>query len=278
MDRSANRRIFGVTAMIAFAALAFGVFFQTAKRQPFSDINPFAEDPYDAVGSFAVQGAALIGLLSFGRAVRWRSDSTQAPKARLILRGNALVLCAISAALLADAVAMFLHPLVYSPWADLLRAGLAAMSALTLVCILALVVVLSNTPTAAAPRDLTPADGIDDVWSLVCLPVLRARRFLPAGFVRSVARFSSDWLFARIPWLNPRAHPWRFAAALGVLVGAGLVLVQLQEGLPPSLEAGLLVIGIFFLGELAATLLGFAIFGGYLGLRPTAWNPLPREG
>jgi hypothetical protein len=42
----------------------------------------------------------------------------------------------------------------------------------------------------------------------------------------------------------------------------------LQEGLPPSLKIGLLVAGIFISAELAATLLGFAILGGYLGLRP----------
>ena len=41
-----------------------------------------------------------------------------------------------------------------------------------------------------------------------------------------------------------------------------------QEGLPPSLKAGLLVAGIFISAELGATLLGFALFGGYLGLRP----------
>ena len=46
-------------------------------------------------------------------------------------------------------------------------------------------------------------------------------------------------------------------------------LAQLQEGFPPNLKAGLLVAGIFISGELAATLAGFAIFGGYLGLQPS---------
>jgi hypothetical protein len=78
--------------------------------------------------------------------------------------------------------------------------------------------------------------------------------------------FNSDRLFARLPWVNPRPHPWRFAWALGLVVGAGLVLAQLQEGLPPSLRTGLIVMGIFISAELVATLLGFAIFGGYLGL------------
>ena len=85
-------------------------------------------------------------------------------------------------------------------------------------------------------------------------------------------RFESDWLFARVPWLNPRRHPWRFACLLGLLVGVGLAVAQLQEGFPPNLSTGLIVAVIFILGEFAATLLGFAIFGGDLGLRPT-FNP-----
>jgi hypothetical protein len=46
----------------------------------------------------------------------------------------------------------------------------------------------------------------------------------------------------------------------------------LQEGLPPSLAIGLLVTGIFFFGELFATVIGFAVFGSFLGLRPPLKN------
>jgi len=43
----------------------------------------------------------------------------------------------------------------------------------------------------------------------------------------------------------------------------------LQEGLPPSLQVGLLVTGIYISGEFAATLMGFALLCGFLGLRPS---------
>ena len=69
-------------------------------------------------------------------------------------------------------------------------------------------------------------------------------------------------------WLDPRAHPWLFACALGLLVGVALALAQWQEGAPPSLGVGLLVTSIYVGGELGATLLGFALLGGWLGLRP----------
>jgi hypothetical protein len=55
---------------------------------------------------------------------------------------------------------------------------------------------------------------------------------------------------------------------VGFLVEVLPVLTQLQEGLPPSLGNGLLVMGIFIGVEFVATLVVFAVFGGYLGLRP----------
>jgi hypothetical protein len=45
--------------------------------------------------------------------------------------------------------------------------------------------------------------------------------------------------------------------------------IQEEEGLPPSLMIGLLVTGVFISAEFAATLLGYALLGGYLGLRPS---------
>jgi hypothetical protein len=86
-------------------------------------------------------------------------------------------------------------------------------------------------------------------------------------------RFNSDGLFLRVPWLNPRTHPWRFAGFLGLLVGVGSFLAQMCEGLPPSLEIGLLLGEIFTSVELSATLVGFTILGGYLGLRPSFGKP-----
>jgi hypothetical protein len=150
-----------------------------------------------------------------------------------------------------------------------LRIELAAMVLLTMVCVLAVGFGFRRMQLVAPPQDLTPADGIDDLWTLVQIPVTRFSAALPRGFVEWVQRFESDWLFARVPWLNPRRHPWRFACTLGFLGGVGLAVAQLREGFPPNLSTGLVVAGIFISAEFAATLAGFAIFGGYLGLRPT---------
>jgi hypothetical protein len=256
-----------VTALVAPIAILFCIFFQVNKGGPLGDINPFAVDPYDAVGSFGIQVALLVGILTYARALRWLVDPAQAGKARFILRGNALVLATVWVTLLTDAAAMVLHPPAPSYWGRVLGLELALMFALTAVCTSALAVVWRVIPTAATPGGLTPADAIDDLWALVRGCVNLASAISPAGLVKWVNRWSSDQLFAGLPWLNPRTHPWRFAIALGLLVGVGLVLAQLQEGLPPNLATGLLVAGIFLVGELTATVVGFAVLGRYLGLR-----------
>jgi hypothetical protein len=268
MSQRTTQRIHHVTAFISCAAIGLALFFQISKGGPFGDINPFGVDPYDAIGSFAFQGALLIGILTYARALRYQDDPAQSTKLRLILRGNILVLLAILITLIADAIAVILQPLPPSYWGTILLIALALMFILTLTGVVALIVVFKPIQTGAPPHDLTLADGMDDLWTLVRVPVTKASAALPRRFVEWVTRFRCDWLFMRLPWLNPRLHPWRFASILGLLVGVGLVLAQLQEGPPPSLAIGLLLAGIYIVGELSATLLGFAILGGYLGLRP----------
>jgi hypothetical protein len=52
-------------------AILFYLFFQITKHHPIlSLVNPFVEDPYDAVGSFSFQFALFTALLSLVRAFR----------------------------------------------------------------------------------------------------------------------------------------------------------------------------------------------------------------
>ena len=268
MNKEMIQRLYRVTMLNTLAAIVFYLFFQVNKGGPFRDINPFGEDPYDAVGSFAVQGALLIGILTYARALRLHVDPVQATKARLILRGNLLVLGAILVTLIADAIAEIVHPLPMPFWGKVLLVELVVMFVLVTIGAIALGLTFRSVQTVPPPHDLTPADGLDDLWTLVRIPAQKASAILPHEFLEWVLQLNSDWLFSRVQWLNPRVYPWRFAICLGLLVGVGLTLAQLQEGFPPSLKIGLIVAGIFISGEFAATLAGFAVFGGFLGLRP----------
>lgn len=265
------KRIHRITALIFVASIIFFLFFQVNKRSPLVEANPFAVDPYDAVGSIAIQVVLLISILTYARVIRWRDDPAQ-ERGRLVLHGNILVLAAIFVTLCADVIAEIVQPMAPSLWGNILRIELGLMFVLTFICGLGLWLVFRGTPTAAPPSDLTPADAIDDLWSLVRVPVVKGSAIFPTSVADWGKRFNSDRLFAGVQWLNPRKHPWRFTSGVGLLVGVLLVVAQLQEGLPPSLNIGLLLIGIFISVEFVAVLAGFAIFGGYLGLRPTFTN------
>jgi hypothetical protein len=267
MNDQNTKRIHRITALILLAAIVFYFFFQVNKRSPFVEANPFAVDPYDAVGSIAIQVALLISLLSFGRVLRQRDDPAQA-KERLILHGNILVLATIFITLCSDAIAEFVLPMSASLWRNILIIELGSMFIFTVICGLLLWQVFKGMPTSTPPTNLTPADAIDDLWSLVRVPVTRAQVILPPPLVEWVMQMNSNRLFSHMEWLDPRRHAWRFTGAVGLMVGLLLILAKLQEGLPPSLGIGLVVMGIFISVEFVATLLGFALFGGYLGLRP----------
>jgi len=267
MNGQSIKRIHHITALILLTAIIFYLFFQVNKRSPFVEANPFAVDPYDAVGSIAIQVALLISLLTYARVIRWRDDPSQ-DKGRLVLRGNILVLASIAVTLCTDLIAEILQAMPPSVWVNMLRLELSAMFMLTLICGLGIWVVFDGVQSASPRKNLTPADAIDDLWSLVRVPLIKWGSSFPPSMIEWVSRFNSDRLFARVEWLDPRKRPWRFTAVVGLLVGVVLVLAQLQEGPPPSLGIGLLVTGIFTSVEFVSTLVGFAIFGGYLGLRP----------
>ena len=187
-----------VTALVTFAAIIFFSFFQINKGRPFRDINPFAEDPYDAIGSLAIQIALLIGVLTYARALRLPHDPAQASKARLILRGNALVLLAVWVTLIADAVAAIIHPVPLSDWGTVLLVELALMLLFVSVCTVTLAMLTRRIHTRLPPRDPTPADAIDDLWALVRVPVAKIDAVLPQAFVEWVNGFNSDRLFLEL--------------------------------------------------------------------------------
>lgn len=261
-------RIHRITALILLITILFSLFFQISKAGPSRETNPFLNDPYDAVGSIAVQVALFVSFLSYARALRWSNDPAQEPKARLILRGDILVLMAIFITLCTDLAAEFAVPMPDSYGGAILRVELGGMFFLILVCGLQLWKAIKAVPTMAPPSDLSLADAIDDLWSLVQVPVMRAGSLLPASISGWIQNLNSDRIFARLHWIDPRRHALRFVALAGLFAGVLLMLGQLQEGLPPNLSLGLLVTGIFISVEFVATMLGYIIFGGYLGLRP----------
>ena len=116
-----------VSASITFVlAVLFYLFFQASKHDlALSPVNAFADDPYDAVGSFGVQFALFTALLSLVRAFRpYQSEQTLDGQKLLLLRGEYFSCLSVAVTLVADVVAMLRHS---SVWIGLPAGDMLAM-------------------------------------------------------------------------------------------------------------------------------------------------------
>src|SRR5262249_46660838 len=83
-------------------------FFMTAKHDPaLSTVNPFADDPYDAIGSFGIQVAVLLGILA---GIRLMRSSPNAEQIILLLRTQLGAILAVSVTPAGDLVGMIRFP------------------------------------------------------------------------------------------------------------------------------------------------------------------------
>ncbi len=98
---------------IGLAALAavFLLFFFASKHDPsWARVNPFAEDPYDAVGSFSFQFVLLMAALSLLRAFRpYPAGVSLHRQARVVACGLLAGLLAVVITCLVDVIAMGRH-------------------------------------------------------------------------------------------------------------------------------------------------------------------------
>lgn len=109
---SANRKLKIASLLIFVLAVLFYVFFMHCKHDPaLSKVNAFADDPYDAVGSFGIQAAAILGVLCLLRAFRGsHSYAESIERERFLLRAQVAAVLSVAVTLAADAVAMLRHP------------------------------------------------------------------------------------------------------------------------------------------------------------------------
>jgi hypothetical protein len=106
-------RLVKVSALLTIGlAILFFLFFDNCKHSPaLSAVNAFAEDPYDSVGSFAVQLAPFLALLAVLRAFRpYPSEKTRDRQLVLFARAAYCSCLAVAVTLAADMIAMIRHP------------------------------------------------------------------------------------------------------------------------------------------------------------------------
>ncbi len=276
-NKSAVRSMWKLAWLAPVAELCFYAFFQTAKNGPFRAINPFLDDPVDAIGSIAVQLGLITSLLALSRGVQVHMDEQRLlPRGRWVVNSGLLTWLAVVVTLLADGTMEILHPSwAAGLWGQELFLGLLFVTDVALLLGISLLRAMRAVKAAAARSSSDEAGslsgGLEDVWGLAkvvvdwCTRHLRFTRRPAAWLERMGDRFLA-WL--KTTPVSPERHPWRFVMAAGVLVGFLLVLAGFQEGPPPNFRILLLLVAIFISVETSAALIGFLLFGGILGIRP----------
>jgi hypothetical protein len=272
-----------ISSLIIFAFVAsFVFFFNITKHRPaFSPINPFAEDPYDAIGSFAFQAAILFGLIALLRAFRSYPIGGASDRQKLLLARTqiAAILCG-SVTITGDLVAMIRH---WSLWSDKPAGLLLLLFTLGFLCIAAAVTVFVYQATRETRTFTSGNPWIKPFWiSLLFLLILflypeHIRESVPGALftvlVGAILLFMTVWAWGGFllpgettPTVTPK-WLWGIVILIGVLLGLSIVFRELTaEGGAVDLMGSLFVISIYVGLEVAAILIGYAFLGKFLGL------------
>lgn len=268
-------------------AVAFLAFFQVAKQVPsIAAINPTANDPYDAIGSFAIQAAMLLAVMSLVRAF-WpgRAEPTN-EQAASMARMQIAVVAAVEVTLIGDVVALVRHTDVwmgsalgvgyavalaildaYNAWVGW-QAATAMGSGIGVAdqgqrlrfaaSVIALIAVLGLYPEGI--RASVPGALATVVVGAVLL-------FVPMAEVSLVlVPYSADRsteALALPRWLQSSAVQWAGLAVGALFAGACLVFAEGGGGfgLPPH------VVGVYLGLEATGAVIGFALMRGPLGFK-----------
>jgi hypothetical protein len=272
--REATRLTRRAANAAALAVIAFGALFVIgAQVQAFRAHSPWANDPYDAVGSFAVLLVPVVVAVTFVRLWRWRGAAPMpAPAIRQVLRGSTVTVGAIDATVAADVAALLARASVETrgPWLGLLVGLLAStgLAALGATALLVLAWSRSRRYVADGARNSAQEeDAFDDIVALLVDVGRMTGRRLPRLGERLVAgslRLDAALRFSRV---SPRRHPWAYCFVVAVTFGLAFsAWHSLVEGMPPDLSSAFLI-WLLYAGILATcVIVGYALFGHYLRL------------
>jgi hypothetical protein len=289
-------------ATVALAALFYWLFMLMKHEPALAAIIPFAEDPYDAVGSFCLILSTLLAGLALIRGFRPYRRARPSHLAYLFLaRTQMAVPIGILITLAGDAIAMARHP---STW-------IGKPAAAELVGVMSGVAVLSFATLLLVRRSVPRRPAIQAgsrqaiLWALAYILVLAA---FPESLIQSaafhltaivlafllIAASQSSLTVALLPgdhagMQTPEAQgsqrsrrwiSWVAVVLLGVAIGgfalAGEIFGEGNSGTPPAQL--LLVSAMFFGAGTSFMLISFAFFRGPLGLgRQPAFSGIVAE-
>ena len=232
----------------ALAALAWAaLYLLTTQIASVRAVSPFADDPWDAVASYAAIGMPFVVGATWIRSLRHRGTRLQAATARRIRTGVAIALLIIGTNVVSDLVALLVVPSA-SPGSGLswIAAVVGVAGAFTLTATALLVRAMRVAPPA--PPDASEPDLLDDLLGLasevpgLARVVRTVDRFLASsaasprrhrlifGLLSALAAglaFDVWHAIVEGPWASPYA-----GAVFAMLVGAGVLVIYMVTLVP----------------------------------------------
>lgn len=273
------RQTSGVTLI---TVLVFCAFFQMSKEIPLlRAVNSFLEDPYDLVGSIAVQIALFVALLTLMRAFGHpQAETVSFYKLRFIIRGNAIALAVVAITLSTDLLAEYQQAALWptSRGEIVLNGALWGISALTLAAGLKFAwLVKSAGSVGYLPADAAATGADNTIPDDVFQELLAFIQTMAAGLIHQYPRLTPllRWpegqaITATVHSVGSYfwAHPWRVCLALALTAGAIITLIQVVgEGVAAD-PATVVMVSLIFVGtETLIVVVSYALLGGFLGLR-----------
>ena len=274
-----------INSLIVFVlALLFAFFFDFTKHNPsLSPINPFADDPYDAIGSFAFQATIFFGLLSLFRAFRpYRKDQPSDEQKLFLVRTQIAIVLSILVTLVGDLVAMIRHFPVWSRVSAgyLLLALVIAFSILSIAIGIIVRNSARNTFVPVVMNSLKRSAIISSVFFIVLLfyPESIRKSTLGALFtvvVGAVLLFMPVWAWGEFLTQTMETPSktitsrwiWIVVSLMGILLGFAIVLRELTaEGETISLAGSIFIISVYIGLEFAGVVIGYSFLGKFLGI------------
>ena len=320
MRTQTPRSLKTMSFFVFLLTIFFLAFFDNSKNIPLlAVVNPFAEDPYDAVGSFGIQLAFFAALLSLIRAFRpYATKEIPSNQQLLILRGETVTLLSIIVTLTADIVALLRYPSMWmNSFGGMILVGVVGgLFLLTTMVSLQLYRVVNGSfsfanrswtrtilfPASIFILSIYPANLLESIPGgiftalvgmlilFVCTWALTTAIFPQTEmefedvfddftsiyrevksrvkFISHLEKFANVKLLHRLfSWLNPRNHRWNFIILIALGMGGSLMLVEaLSEGTSTNTNVLILVLGVFLGLEGAGIILGYFLFGEFLGI------------
>jgi hypothetical protein len=271
--------------VVALAALFFWVF-MFAKHDPaLRDVIPFGEDPYDAVGSFAVMVGMLIALVSLVRAFRPYPEAPSKAQRMYLVRSQEAVVLAVFITLAADAISMARYPAIWMGTAsrDRLIALLAGMTVIAVAVQMLILVSQEKLPKRARKHWIGAATAI--------VLILLILAWYPEQLTHLLTVIAGDVvLFAPMPALLVALVPyptdegriegnlergrfstagkrWGIVVVVGALIGIFAFMGEMSEGIGALAMSRLVLVASVFIGlGLAGILIAYGLLAKPLGL------------